>query len=289
MSDTSHSVAERLLNFSKANNEEYNFILVRYGVERLLYRLSQSKVGSRFVLKGASLFLVWFGHTFRTTRDVDLLGVGSSDLESIAQLFRELCVPNTLAVDGLIFQADSVRVNRIKEDQDYEGVRVLLRALLGKSRIDLQVDIGFGDAITPEPERITFPTLLDGPAPTLLAYPPYTAIAEKFQAMVVLDMANSRMKDFYDICVLFRSFTLDAAIVAKAIQRTFARRDMALPEKIPMALTTDFSEDPLKQVQWNAFVKKSRLTVPMGDLPAVVAELREHLLPALQVLDMKTK
>ncbi len=168
-------------------------------------------------------------------------------------------------------------------------MRILLRALLGKARIDLQVDVGFGDAITPEPERITFPTLLDGPAPVLLAYPPYTAIAEKFQAMVVLDMANSRMKDFYDICVMFRSFPLDAEILAKAIQRTFARRDMALPGKMPMALTPDFSEDPLKQIQWNAFVKKSRLTVPMGDLPNVVAELRGHLHPMLRILEMKTE
>ncbi len=289
MTDISHSVAQRLLNFSKTHQEEYNFVLARYGVERLLYRLSQSELGSRFVLKGASLFLVWFGHAFRTTRDVDLLGVGSSDLEAIAQLFRELCIPDTLAVDGLVFQAETVRVNRIKEDQDYQGVRILLRALLGKSRIDLQVDVGFGDAITPEPERITFPTLLDGPAPVLLAYPPYTAIAEKFQAMVVLDMANSRMKDFYDICVMFRSFPLDAEILAKAIQRTFARRDIALPGKIPMALTPDFSADPLKQNQWNAFVKKSRLTVPMGDLPAVVAELRKHLLPMFRILKMKSE
>ncbi len=113
MTDISHSVAQRLLNFSKAHQEEYNFVLARYGVERLLYRLSQSELGSRFVLKGASLFLVWFGHAFRTTRDVNLLGVGPSDSEAIAQLFRELCVPDTLAVDGLVFQAETVRVNHI--------------------------------------------------------------------------------------------------------------------------------------------------------------------------------
>lgn len=169
MSDMAHSVAQRLLNFSKANNEEYNFILARYGVEPLLYRLSQSPTGQRFVLKGASLFLVWFGHAFRTTRDVDLLGVGSSDLEAMPGSFAS-----------------------------------------SRSRYGSRRWIGF-------------PTLLDGPAPSLLAYPPYTAIDEKFQAMVVLDMANSRMKDFYDICVLFRSFTLDAEILATAVRRTFER------------------------------------------------------------------
>ena len=285
MSDMAHSVAQRLLNFGKANNEEYNFILARYGVERLLYRISQSPIGQKFVLKGASLFLVWFGHTFRTTRDVDLLGVGSSDLETIANLFHELCKVDTQGVDGLVFQPETVRVSRIKGDQDYEGVRVLLRALLGKARIDLQVDVGFGDAITPEAERVQFPTLLDGPAPSLLAYPPYTAIAEKFQAMVGLDMANSRMKDFYDICVLFRSLALDAGILATAVQRTFARRNMALPGKMPTALTRSFSDDPMKRAQWNAFVKKSRLTLPMGELPEVVEELRMRFEPMMHILE----
>ncbi len=289
MSNMPHSVAQRLLNFSKTHNEEYNFVLARYGVERLLYRLSRSTSGSRFVLKGASLFLVWFGHAFRTTRDVDLLGMGASDLEAIARLFRELCEPDTEAVDGLVFQKETVKANRIKEDQDYQGVRVLLRTMLGKSRIDLQVDIGFGDAITPDPERINFPTLLDGPPPTLLAYPPYTAIAEKFHAMVLLDQANSRMKDFYDICVMFRSFSLDAGILVQAIQRTFARRDLALPVMIPTALTPAFSDDPLKQAQWNAFIHKSRLTVTLRDLPSVVNELRGHLLPTFQLLDIKIK
>lgn len=285
MSDVAHSVSQRLLNFSKANNEEYNFILARYGVERLLYRISQSPTGQKFVLKGASLFLVWFGHAFRTTRDVDLLGMGSSDLEAVANTFRDLCEPDTLAVDGLVFQSESVRVSRIKEDQDYEGVRVHLRALLGKSRIELQVDVGFGDAITPEAERINFPTLLEGPAPSLLAYPPYTAIAEKFQAMVSLDMANSRMKDFYDICVLFRSLALDAGILATAVERTFARRGMALPNKMPIALTRSFSEDSMKQAQWKAFVKKSRLTLPMGELPEIVEELRLRFEPVMRILE----
>ncbi len=280
----SHSVAQRLLNFSKSGGEEYNFILSRYGVERLLYRLSQSPQGRRFVIKGASLFLVWFGHAFRTTRDVDLLGEGSSELEDVAKLFRELCEVDSVAVDGLIFQNDSVRVNRIKEEQDYEGVRVQLRAMLGRIRIDLRVDVGFGDAITPAPDRITFPTLLDGPAPSLLAYPPYTAIAEKFQAMVVLDLANSRMKDFYDICVMFRSFQLDPQILADAVKRTFARRNVDVPGETPLALTDSFSEDPLKQKQWAAFVKKSRLSMPMGDLQSVVTELHMHLQPMLRLL-----
>ncbi len=148
----------------------------------------------------------------------------------------------------------------------------------------MQVDVGFGDAITPEPERIAFPTLLNGPQPTLLAYPPYTAIAEKFQPMVALDMANSRMKDFYDILVIFRSFSLEAKILAQAIQRTFERRAMPLPTQIPTALTPEFSSDAQKQMQWKAFTSKSRLTEPMGDLSSVIAELNQHLRPTLHLI-----
>lgn len=281
MSNLAHSVAQRLLNFSKEKNEDFNFVLARYGVERLLYRLTQSQEGGRFILKGASLFLVWFGHSFRTTRDVDLLGMGSPSIESLSDLFRTLCNADSTAIDGLTFLADSVQAGRIKEDQEYEGVRVQLRAMLGRSRIDLQVDIGFGDTITPAAERITFPTLLDGPAPIMLAYPPYTSIAEKFHAMVSRDLANSRMKDFYDICVMFRSFQLKAEILAEAIRKTNERRGTGLPTKLPVALTKSFWNDTLKQGQWNAFVKRSRLTLPMGNLESVILELRGHLQPTL--------
>jgi hypothetical protein len=281
MSNMAHSVTQRLLNFSKEKNEDFNFVLARYGVERLLYRLTQSEEGGRFVLKGASLFLVWFGHSFRTTRDVDLLGMGSPSIEGLSDFFRTLCKADSTAIDGLTFLADSVQAGRIKEDQEYEGVRVQLRALLGRSRIDLQVDIGFGDAITPAPEKITFPTLLDGPAPVMLAYPPYTSIAEKFHAMVSHDLANSRMKDFYDICVMFRSFKLEPDILAKAIRRTNEGRITGLPTEVPVALTERFWGDALKQDQWNAFVKRSRLTLPMGNLESVILELRGHLWPAL--------
>ncbi len=284
MSDKAHSVAQRLLNFSKQQNEEYTFVLARYGAERLLYRLSLSPLGKRFMLKGASLFLVWFGHAFRTTRDIDLLGEGASDLDSVANLFRELCRPDMLHLDGLVFDADSVVSQRILAAQDYEGVRVKLRATLGRSRIDLQVDIGFGDPVTPGPDTITFPVLLDAPAPILLAYPYYTAMAEKFNAMVSRDLANSRMKDFYDLILMFRSFNPKAEILATAIDKTFANRGTEIPRTVPLALTEGFSGDDQKRVQWNAFKKKSRLTQPMGDLSEVVLELREQFVPALQCL-----
>jgi hypothetical protein len=284
LTDKAHSISQRLLNISKDRNEEYTFILSRYGTERLLYRISLSPKCKGFMLKGASLFLAWFGHAFRTTRDIDLLGDGPSDLESIKELFRELSRMDTFDLDGLSFQEESIQAQRIKEGEDYEGVRVKMRALLGRSRIDIQVDIGFGDAVTPAPERVTFPVLLDAPAPTLLAYPVYTAMAEKFNAMVTRDMANSRMKDFYDLVILFRTFDPQVETLAKAIERTFARRRTAIPSTVPVALTEEFAEDEMKKVQWKAFVNKSRLAQPMGELGEVVAELRRHFTPVLRLI-----
>jgi hypothetical protein len=284
MSDRAHSVAERLLNLCKARNEEFTFVLSRYGTERLLYRLAQSEHGRRFVLKGASLFLVWFGQAFRTTRDVDLLGEGPADLETVAETFRGICRLETRDIDGLVFQPESVVVSRIREDQQHDGIRVKLRALLSRSRIDLQVDIGFGDAVTPAPEPIEFPTLLDAPAPQLLAYPHFTAIAEKFHAMVSRDLANSRMKDFYDLIILFRSFDLNEEILARAIKNSFACRGTALPVDIPMALTSTFGEDEGKMTQWEAFKKKNRLTQPMGSLQDVIEELCMRFTPVLMRL-----
>ncbi len=282
MKNIAHSIAQRLLNFSKSSGEEHTLVLSRYGVERMLYRLSQSPEGQRFILKGASLFLVWFGHFFRTTRDVDLLGQGPSEPEMLAGIFRGLCVPDHSGIDGLVFNPDSIRVSRIQEGQDYPGLRVQLQALLTRTRIDLQVDVGYGDAITPAPEPIIFPTLLDGPAPKLLAYPAYTAVAEKFLAMVTLDLANSRMKDFYDLCVIFRNIPLDCEILAEAMERTFTRRGVTIPRQKPTALTEAFFEDLQKNRQWNAFVKNNRISVPMGNLREVVLELQNHLGCALE-------
>jgi hypothetical protein len=217
------SVSQRLLDHSRRQGENHQYLLMRYGVERLLYRLAQSNYADLFVVKGAMMFLVWSGSPYRPTKDLDLLSVKSSTVERLAAVFCELCGVKVVD-DALDFVPATVTAEAIREDAAYQGVRVTLEARLGKIEIPLQVDIGFGDAIIPKPEPAIFPVLLDFPAPRLAMYARETAIAEKFEAMVHLDMANSRMKDFYDIWVLSRMFEFKASILEAAIRATFERR-----------------------------------------------------------------
>lgn len=279
-----HSVSARLLQIAKARDEDFHFILVRYGSERLLYRIGVHPVLRTFLLKGASLFLVWEGTWFRTTRDIDLLGFGSSDMEQIRRSFQELCSMDTSITDGLVFDGESLAVTRIKEDQFYEGVRIRLFCNLEKTRIPLQVDIGFGDAVTPKAKVIEYPCLLDAPVPKLNAYPIETVVSEKFLAIATLGMSNSRMKDYFDLAIIGRRFPLNAAMCAKAIRNTCHARRIDIPKELPIGLTQHFSSDPDKIRQWNAFTNRSGLAIQVGDLASVVQEVRTLLDPILERL-----
>lgn len=199
--NVAHSVRVRLLKAAKDSGEEFNYALTRYAHERLLARLAASKHAAKFVLKGAMLFRVWSSAMHRPTKDLDLLGSGAPDLERVAKIFAEVCTAS-VEDDGIVFDTKSVHAARIKEDADYEGVRVTMRGMLGTARLDVQVDVGFGDAITPGPIEVDFPTMLAMPAPRVRAYPKETVVAEKLEAMVHLGMANSRMKDFFDLAFL---------------------------------------------------------------------------------------
>jgi hypothetical protein len=222
--DAAASVKQRLLNLATQRGEDFNFLLTRYAVERLLYRLAQSAYDSQFVLKGAMLFHLRSGTLpHRPTRDVDFLGRGSPTPARLKQMFRELCTAQVVD-DGLVFNKHSVRAEPIREEQDYEGVRLQLEARMGSARLPVQVDVGFGDALTPPPKREHLATLLDFPAPYLLICPWETVIAEKFQALVDLGMANSRMRDFFDLHYLATTLHLDGSTLATAIQATFTRR-----------------------------------------------------------------
>jgi predicted nucleotidyltransferase component of viral defense system len=274
------SVRGRLLKKSQETGDTFNRLLILYAIERLLFRLSQSPDRANFVLKGAMLFALWTGRMHRPTRDLDLLGFGDSGPERLAALFRSLC---TLPVedDGLLFQADSVTVEEIREDQEYGGQRVILKGVLGTAEITLQVDVGFGDAITPAAVEVDYPTLLAMPAPHLRAYPRETVVSEKLEAMTNLGMANSRMKDFYDVWVLSREFEFQGESLRRAVSATFGRRATELPTGAPVALTAAFSTDAAKKTQWSAFLKRSELQDKAGELDAVVAALAVFLLPAL--------
>jgi len=280
----SHSVSARLLQISKARDEDFHFILVRYGSERLLYRIGTHPVLRTFLLKGASLFLVWEGTWFRATRDIDLLGFGSPDMEQIRQSFLELCSMDTMSEDGLVFDGESLAVGRIKEDQFYEGIRVRLVCTLERTRIPLQVDIGFGDAVTPKAMAIEYPCLLGAPAPKLHGYPMETVVSEKFLAIATLGMSNSRMKDYFDLAILGRRFPLDASMCANAIRNTCQARRLDIPKGLPIGLTDRFSSDHDKIRQWNAFTHRSGLTIQVSDLASVVQEVRSLLDPILELL-----
>ena len=272
------SVRQRLYDRAKAVGEDFQYALMRYGLERFLYRMSRSQYASSFVLKGAVLFQLWSGRPHRATKDVDLLASGAPNADRMARIIREIAVQQ-VEPDGLDFQADDVQAEQIKEDDVYQGVRVRLEALLGNARIPLQIDVGFGDAITPGPVDISYPTLLDFPAPQLKSYPRETVVAEKFHAMVQLGMANSRMKDFYDVWTLANQYEFDGLTLQDAIRATFARRETAIPTEVPIALKPEFAADRGKHAQWAAFVRQSKLTEKELDLGVVTDLLSTFLTP----------
>jgi hypothetical protein len=277
--DLAASVRARLLNIAKAEQTDFNSVLVRYALERFLYRLGQSAHADRFVLKGAMLFNLWYAMPHRPTRDVDLLGFGPSDLQSIAQAFREIVA--VAAQDGIVFDAASVRVEEIRKNAGYAGARVLVSAELAGARCKTQIDVGFGDAVTPEPVDAVYPVLLaDFAAPRLRTYPVYTVVAEKLHAMVLLGMTNSRLKDYLDLSVLLEREALDPATLAAAITATFTRRGTVVPTELPIGLSDEFANDQSRQALWVAFLKKNVL--PAVPLTSVVTTLRATLQPALE-------
>ena len=276
--DLAASVRARLLNIAKAQGADFNQILVRFALERILYRLSQSAHADHFLLKGALLFTLWYDMPHRTTRDADLLGFGASDLESITQTFRDIA--SVKVDDGIVFDPASVSVEDIRKDAGYAGARVLITGDIAKARCKTQIDIGFGDAVTPGPVHAVYPVLIaDLPAPRLRTYPVYTVISEKLHAIALLGITNSRLKDYLDLRVLLDREALNANTLARAIAATFIRRGMPVPAVLPIGLTDEFATDSSRQAMWHAFLKKNEITIT--PLPDVVAKLRAILEPAL--------
>lgn len=268
------SIRARLKNHADATRQDFNLILTHFGLERLLYRLSISEHAGNYLLKGALLFSLWYDQPKRPTRDADLLGFGADDIATAVAAFREICAIDVQ--DGIVFHPESVRGAEIREQAGYGGVRIELRGMLDGARISLQVDIGFGDAVTPAPEAVTYPVLIeDLPAPQLRAYPKYTVIAEKLHAICLLGMANTRMKDYFDLRELLNDRDVDTGPLAAAVQATFNRRNFDVPKTVPPGLSDEFAGDPTKQRQWAAFLKKSHLDAP--DLQETTKAIRDAL------------
>jgi predicted nucleotidyltransferase component of viral defense system len=277
-SNVAASIRQRLLNIARERGEDFQQILVRYALERLLYRLAQSPHSEHFVLKGALLFRLWFDLTQRPTRDADFLGFGDAEPERCAAVFREFATMDMTADDGLVFDAGSVHAAVIRKEAGYPGVRVSMTAMLDGARIPVQCDIGFGDAVTPAPLQQAYPTLLDMPAPVLAVYPLETVVAEKLEAMVKLAGFNSRVKDYFDLWVLMRYEKIDRALLPEAIRATFVRRQTALPAALPAGLAPEFAA--ARQMMWQAFLTRSGLVAP--PLAEVLDELRAPCWSLLQ-------
>ncbi|BBL77315.1 nucleotidyl transferase AbiEii/AbiGii toxin family protein [Methylomagnum ishizawai] len=272
------SVRARLLNRARETRQDFNLVLTRYALERLLYRLSVSPHADQFLLKGALLFDLWFDIPHRPTRDADFLGFGPAELPSLEAVFQEVCVVD--ADDGMMFRPDTVRAAEIRKEANYAGVRVTLLGLIDGARCPMQIDIGFGDAVTPGPEDAQYPVMLpEFTAPRLRVYPRYTVVAEKVEALASLGIANSRMKDYFDLWILSRHTGFDGDTLRRALRATFDRRKTGLPPGAPLGLTDGFARDAQKRTQWRAFLGKNRLEAP--PLEDVVASLRDFLLPVI--------
>jgi predicted nucleotidyltransferase component of viral defense system len=274
------SVRQRLLNLANEKRQDFGMLLTNYALERFLYRLSVSRHRDSFVLKGALLLQLWTSEVYRPTRDLDLLGQATGPAKGYRKIFVEVC-EEKVEDDGLIFLADTIRIDKIRDEEAYEGIRVLLEARLSNARIPLQIDVGFGDVITPAPIEVEYPVILAFPAAKMRAYPKETVVAEKFEALIKLGMANSRMKDFYDLWVMSERFEFRSPVLAEALAATFERRQTALPASRPLAFTPEFSGSRAKQTQWEAFLRKNGLEAD-ASLQDVTNALDEFLMPVVE-------
>lgn len=276
--DISASIRARLKNIAKAEQTDFNAVLTRYGLERLLYRIGQSEYANQYLLKGALLFNLWYDMPHRPTMDIDLLGFGNNELDYLTGVFQEICLIS--AEDGIIFDEKSVTADTIKKEAGYTGARIELYAELSKARIKIQVDIGYGDVVTPGPIDSNYPVLIsDLPPPKIRTYPIYTVIAEKLHAIALLGMANSRLKDYLDLYVLLNNEELDQETLADAIISTFTQRGMAVPENLPTGLTLEFSQDGSRQAMWNSFLNKNE--IELKSLQEIVSSIGESIRPIL--------
>jgi len=266
------SVRARINNKAKADNVNTQFLLTRYALERMLYRLAVSEHRDSFLLKGAVLFDLWYDVPLRPTRDIDLLGFGMAEIPHLINVFEDLCAIEV--EDGINFDAASINAEEIRKDANYSGTRLTVLGIIDGAKCTVQVDVGYGDAVTPAPEMATYPVMLeDMPAPELRVYPQYTVIAEKFEAIVSLGMANSRMKEYFDLWVLLRNAYLEPSILEQAVQATLARRGTVMPSGIPVGLSDQFASEKSRVALWDAFVGRNKLNAE--SLADTVIYLRE--------------
>jgi Nucleotidyl transferase AbiEii toxin, Type IV TA system len=273
------SVRERLFFHAKQRGDDYQRILTRYAIERLLFRIGHTEAVERFVLKGAMLFATWPAHVYRSTGDVDLLGYGAPDPEAITEIFTRICQVEVPA-DGIVFDPERLTIAAVRETEKYPGIRLTVKGQLAGALIHVQVDIGFGDHVYPSPKRQTFPCLLtELPAPQLLMYPRESVIAEKFEAMLRLGETNGRLKDFHDMWAATRAFSFDLSTLVESVGGTLRRRETAIPTEMPIGLTEGFAM--IAERRWSGFLRRSPPTLPPPPLADLLGELRRFFRPVI--------
>lgn len=280
------SVRTRLLSLSKKTGEDFQYVLQRYTAERFLYRLGESGHRRRFVLKGAMLFALWGGPAYRSTRDLDFAGYGSTEIDQVLRTMRDICA-GPVAEDGVVFDPETLSAEPIRDDAEYQGLRIKFQAHLGEARTQMQVDVGFGDAIEPAPLESIYPTLLDAPAPHIRAYPRDSVVAEKLHALVILGERNSRYKDFFDLYSVSQQFRFDGRSLARSVAATFERRRTAISMDSPVALTPRYYSDESRSTQWRAFLNRSVLSGAPTDFATIGDSLQAFLRPVWDALARK--
>jgi hypothetical protein len=279
----SASVRARLQSKAKENSQPFSEILQHYGMERFLYRFSRSKYADKFILKGALMFTVWQVPERRTTLDIDFSSTFDNQIASITKVIKDVC-KIVVVSDGLVFDPDTVYGQKIKEDADYEGVRVKFKGFLERSRIAMQIDVAFGDIIYPKPIVIDYPVILDFPKPHLKGYPAESVVSEKFEAMVKLGLLNSRMKDFYDIWLMMRQFDFDGVSLAEALKKTFKRRKTELPQEQPLFADEIYDGESDRQTLWKAFLKKNDIKHVPEKLSIIAREIEDFVIKPLNAI-----
>lgn len=277
------SIRAKLQNKAKEANRPFSEILQYYGMERFLYRFSRSKYANKFILKGALMFTVWQVPERRTTLDIDFSTHYDNQTATIEKVIREVCKVS-VSQDGLVFDLQTVKGQKIKEDADYEGVRVKFRGFLERSRIPMQIDVAFGDVIYPKPKTIDYPVILDFPKPHLKGYPAESVVSEKFEAMVKLGLLNSRMKDFYDIWLMMCQFDFDGLRLVEALKRTFKHRKTSLPQRKPLFAEEIYDVKSDRQTLWRAFLKKGDIKHAPGKLRSAASGIEKFLIKPLYAI-----
>ncbi|MBC5765373.1 nucleotidyl transferase AbiEii/AbiGii toxin family protein [Ramlibacter albus] len=275
------SVAARLLNRARQEGSDYQALLTAYCLERFLFRVGASEKRNHFVLKGAMLLRLWSDQPYRATRDLDLLRRGPGEQEAVRQDILAI-LETPVGEDAVVFHGSAIQCESIRAEDEYAGIRVTLPAAVGNARIPLQIDIGVGDAVWPDPEDCSYPTLLDFPSPDVLVYPREAVIAEKLEAIVVLGERNSRIKDFFDLHYLATHFEFDRAVLGEAVRRTFSRRNTAIPAETPIGLTAAYWQNPSRQPQVRAFARRAGVDAPERPQEHFVQLLHDFLEPVLR-------